>query len=79
MKIEALKNIWDKAFLDTLSEESVKSLGDRSLYIGSSDIGSCPRRVFLTKTQPNAHSIEQGIVFQRGHLAESATSSPISA
>ena len=70
MKIEALKNIWDKAFLDTLSEESVKSLGDRSLYIGSSDIGSCPRRVFLTKTQPNAHSIEQGIVFQRGHLAE---------
>ena len=51
MKIEALKNIWDKAFLDTLSEERVKSLGDRSLYIGSYDIGSFPRRVFLTKTK----------------------------
>jgi len=53
-----------------LEEETANSLGDRSKYIGASDIGSCLRKSFLSKINKVTYDIEQQIVFQRGHIAE---------
>ncbi len=52
-------------------ENTEATLGDRSTYVGSSDIGQCPRKAFLTKTQPVEASFQQELVFLRGHMAES--------
>ncbi len=30
-------------------------LGDRTEYVGASDVGTCPRKVVLSKTQPVPH------------------------
>ncbi|MGE4517771.1 MAG: Dna2/Cas4 domain-containing protein [Arcobacteraceae bacterium] len=53
-----------------LAEDTANSLGDRSKYIGASDIGSCLRKSYLSKTQKVEHDIAQHIVFERGHIAE---------
>lgn len=49
---------------------TAETLGDRSKYVGSSDIGQCPRKCYLGKTQPAEHTLEQELVFLRGHIAE---------
>jgi CRISPR-associated exonuclease Cas4 len=51
-------------------EKGKSDLGDRSSYIGASDIGQCPRKTIMSKIFPQEISIEQQIVFERGHLAE---------
>lgn len=53
-----------------IAEETKKSLGDRTKYIGASDIGSCLRKAYLSKKHVVEHDIAQYIVFQRGHLSE---------
>jgi CRISPR-associated exonuclease Cas4 len=53
-----------------LAKDTTNSLGDRSKYIGASDIGSCLRKAYLSKTQNEVHSIKQQIIFERGHLTE---------
>jgi CRISPR-associated exonuclease Cas4 len=57
-------------FLKTVKQESIDSLGDRSTYIGASDVGSCPHKVINDKLNKPEHSLEKEIVFQRGHIAE---------
>ena len=52
------------------NKKGAVELGDRSAYIGASDIGQCPRKAILSKLFPQPISIEQQIVFERGHLAE---------
>ena len=50
-----------------------KSLGDRSTYIGSSDIGGCLRKSYLDKTSSTFSKElkeEQALIFMRGHVAE---------
>ena len=60
-----------KEALQTLSEHHTKkSLGDRSLYIGASDIGGCPRKVLLSKLYPQTSDLNQLIQQKRGHLTE---------
>lgn len=53
-----------------LAKETANSLGDRSTYIGASDIGGCLRKAFLSKQQKTEYDIAQHIVFERGHLSE---------
>ncbi|WP_299548702.1 hypothetical protein [uncultured Helicobacter sp.] len=67
----SFKELWTKNFKEVLEKESFESLGDRSLYVGSSDISGCLRKSYLQKLANKEASIEQSIVFQRGHLAES--------
>jgi hypothetical protein len=45
-------------------------LGDRSTYVGSSDVGGCIRKSVLSKKYPPVHDLATLIRFQRGHLAE---------
>lgn len=55
-----------------LTELAQKSseLGDRTQYIGASDIGGCPRKVVLKKKHPPVYDLASLIRFRRGHLAE---------
>jgi len=66
--------ITDQSFTLALQQSSVaqtiQTLGDRSTYIGSSDIGQCPRKVVLGKVSPAQHSLKTLLHFKRGHLTE---------
>jgi CRISPR/Cas system-associated exonuclease Cas4 (RecB family) len=45
-------------------------LGDRSTYVGSSDVAGCPRKAVLSKIDPPDQELSTLIRFSRGHLAE---------
>ena len=45
-------------------------LGDRSTYVGSSDVGGCPRRVVLEKLCPTPLDTPARLRQLRGHVAE---------
>ena len=57
-----------------LSLETKNTLGDRSQYIGASDIGGCPFKTVMSKRNPPKYDLKQQIIFQRGHLAENLVS-----
>lgn len=65
----SLQQFFDTA-IQELNRSASLSLGDRSLYIGASDIGHCPRKVVLGKHQPKTHDTRTLLRFTRGHLAE---------
>lgn len=46
------------------------TLGDRSTYLGASDLGGCPRKTVLTKLSPPTHDLPTLLRFKRGHMAE---------
>lgn len=66
-KLDAFIN---KNLPKVLAEYTASSLGDRSTYIGASDIGGCLRASYLGKKQKVDYDIAQHIVFERGHLSE---------
>lgn len=52
------------------AQRTEKHLGDRSEYIGASDLGQCPRKAVMEKifgTEPDLVTL---IRFERGHLSE---------
>lgn len=51
-------------------KESLTELGDRSQYIGSSDISGCLLSAYNNKLNPADLEDNKYIIFQRGHLAE---------
>ena len=61
--------------LQTVSQQSTAAhLGDRSTYIGMSDIGQhweCPRAALARKVLPTTNSLERLLTLQRGHWFES--------
>lgn len=57
-------------FLESGLKNTDSGLGDRSKYIGSSDIGQCMKKSYLSKTHGENHSLTQLLIFQRGHVAE---------
>lgn len=65
-----LEKFIEKNLPRVLAEDTASSLGDRSKYIGASDIGSCLRKGYLSKKYKVEHDIAQHIVFERGHIAE---------
>jgi len=57
--------------LTNLSQKhSTEILGDRSSYIGASELGLCPRKVVFTRTQPPTLDLTTLLRFKRGHLVE---------
>ena len=60
--------------LQTVSQQSTTAhLGDRSTYVGMSDIGQhweCPRAALARKVLPTADSLERLLTLQRGHWFE---------
>jgi CRISPR-associated exonuclease Cas4 len=65
-----LKNFIKENLPKVLEEQTKQTLGDRTKYIGASDIGGCLRKAYLSKTSTVKHDTKQLIVFERGHLAE---------
>lgn len=54
-----------------LNHTKSAELGDRTQYIGSSDVGSCPRKVCLQKSCPGGvPGLSTLLKFSRGHVAE---------
>ena len=60
--------------LQTVSQHNTTAhLGDRSTYVGMSDIGQhweCPRAALARKVLPTADSLERLLTLQRGHWFE---------
>jgi CRISPR-associated exonuclease Cas4 len=54
-----------------LSAENDSRLGDRTLYVGASDIAGCPRKAVLGKLQPKPRTVKELLVLMRGHYAQS--------
>jgi CRISPR/Cas system-associated exonuclease Cas4 (RecB family) len=53
-----------------LNRNKSAELGDRTQYIGSSDVGSCARKVYLQKKDPTEPDFSTMLKFSRGHVAE---------
>ena len=64
------KKFLEENLKKAMKTDTINSLGDRSAYIGASDISGCLRKSFLGKVNPKEISLEQAIVFERGHNAE---------
>lgn len=52
------------------SRRTEETLGDRTAYIGASDLGQCPRKAVMGKIFPEDPDLTTLIRFERGHLAE---------
>ncbi len=52
------------------TQQTVETLGDRSTYLGASDVGACPRKTILTKLNPPQADLVTLLRFRRGHMAE---------
>jgi len=57
------------------AEQTANELGDRSKYIGASDIGDCLRKAYLGKVKQMERDVKNLIVLQRGHVAENIIAS----
>ena len=51
-------------------QQTVETLGDRTTYLGASDILACPRKTILAKLQPPEADLVTLLRFRRGHMAE---------
>ena len=68
--------------LQRQSEQLAQSLGDRTAYIGMSDIGKyaeCPRAALAGKICPQATTLERLLPLQRGHWFETGAGEALSA
>ncbi len=69
-QIEKIKAVFEKNLREALKKETQENLGDRSKYIGASDISGCLRASYFNKTNPAELPIEKLIIFERGHNTE---------
>lgn len=53
-----------------LNRKQSESLGDRTQYIGSSDVAGCSRKAYLQRKHPRSPSVSTLLKFARGHAAE---------
>jgi len=51
-------------------EATLRELGDRSTYVGSSDIAGCMRRTVMEKLNPSEPDLVTLLQFERGHMVE---------
>jgi len=51
-------------------QHTVETLGDRTTYLGASDIGACPRKTILNKLKTPEADLVTLLRFRRGHMAE---------
>ena len=56
--------------IPTHQQKQSSHLGDRTVYVGASDIAGCPRKATLGKQFPSEHNINTLLRFSRGHAAQ---------
>ena len=79
MKIPITANHITAGLAKARQHHTANSLGDRSTYVGASDIGHCPRKAVLEKIAPKDPDLATLIRFARGHLAEEIIAEALSA
>lgn len=52
------------------AKRTAEDLGDRSTYVGASDIAGCPRKAVQARLNPKPFTIQELLRFERGHAAE---------
>ncbi len=66
-----ITEIIEKTMPVLAKKRTVSELGDRSSYVGASDVaGACIRKAVLSKLNPVEHDLSTLIKFERGHLTE---------
>ena len=73
-RTEGLRALIRQGLQALAHKDTLAHLGDRSSYVGMSDIGQhweCPRAALARKVLPTAHSLERLLILQRGHWFES--------
>ncbi len=50
--------------LSSYLEQPKIELGDRSTYVGASDVGKCPRQAVLSKIEPETHDVSHYRFFE---------------
>ena len=56
--------------IPTHQKKQSSHLGDRTVYVGASDIAGCPRKATLGKQFPTGYDIKTLLRFSRGHAAQ---------
>lgn len=56
--------------IPTHQQKQSSHLGDRTVYVGASDIAGCPRKAALGKQTPTDYDIKTLLRFSRGHAAQ---------
>ena len=72
-RTEGLRAIIRQGLQAVAHNDTLAHLGDRSRYVGMSDIGQhweCPRAALARKVLPTADSLERLLTLQRGHWFE---------
>ena len=73
-RMEGLRALIRQGLQAVAHKDTLAHLGDRSGYIGMSDIGQhweCPRAALARKVFPTTNSLERLLTLQRGHWFES--------
>ena len=61
------------------TRHTVEKLGDRSTYLGASDIGACPRKTILGKRTHQEADLVTLLRYRRGHMAEDIVATALTA
>ena len=78
-RAEGLRALIRQGLQAVSQQNTTAHLGDRSTYVGMSDIGQhwgCPRAALARKVLPTADSLERFLVLQRGHWFEAGVAGP---
>ena len=73
-RTEGLRALIRQGLQAVAHNDTLAHLGDRSCYVGMSDIGQhweCPRSALARKVLPTTNSLERLLTLQRGHWFES--------
>jgi len=73
-RTEGLRALIRQGLEAVSTQNTAAHLGDRSTYVGMSDIGQhweCPRAALARKVMPTPNSLERLLTLQRGHWFES--------
>ena len=73
-RTEGLRALIRQGLQAVAHKDTLAHLGDRSSYVGMSDIGQhweCPRSALARKVLPTTNSLERLLTLQRGHWFES--------
>jgi len=65
-----LKNTLRAALQKLALQQTTETLGDRTTYIGASDIAACPRKTIMSRIMPGEPDLATLLRFRRGHMAE---------
>jgi len=67
--MESISGLIERLMPEVNAKSSVE-LGDRSQYVGSSDVVGCPRRKVYEKLYPTEYDTQTLLRFERGHMTE---------